>query len=129
MLCPARQRLTAQEVLDHEWFKKMINKPSEVEFPPIITRQLKTFRNAQKIMKVVLTYLATQLSEREIEPLKKLFMSLDKNGDGILSLEEITEGLKGRPDERELYDVITSMDTDGSGFVDYNGKRVRDRVS
>ena len=48
-------------------------------------------------------------------------MSLDKNGDGILSLEEVNEGLKGRSDEKELREIMGSMDTDGSGFIDYNG--------
>ncbi len=121
MLCPAGKRLSSQQVLAHPWIVRMADKPEKVEMPAIVTRQLKVFRSAQRIKKVVLTYLATQLSEKEMEPMKRLFMSLDKNGDGILSLEEIADGLKGRPDEQELADIISSMDTDGSGFVDYNG--------
>jgi len=35
------------------------------------------------------------LSEREILELGKLFSSLDKNGDGVLTWAEIQEGLKG----------------------------------
>lgn len=121
MMCPCDRRLTAQQVLDHPWITRLADKPGKVELPAIITHQLKVFRSAQRIKQVVLTYLATQLSEKEMEPMKKLFMSLDKNGDGILSQEEINEGLKGRPDERELVSIISSMDTDGSGFIDYNG--------
>jgi len=121
MLMPADKRINSQEVLNHIWLKKYSTAAERVELPSIITKQLKIFRSAQRVKKVVLTYLATQLSEKEMEPIKKLFMGLDKNGDGILSSEEIADGLKGRPDEKELTDIIVSIDTDGSGFVDYNG--------
>ena len=121
MLCPPGKRLSPQEVLIHPWMVKFSDKTPKADLPPIVTKQLKVFRGAQKVKKVVLTYLATQLSEKEMEPLKRIFMSLDKNGDGILSLEEINEGLKDRSDEKELREIMTSMDTDGSGFIDYNG--------
>ena len=122
MICSPDKRLNPQQVLSHAWLTKFIDKPAKVELPSIVTKQLKIFRGAQRVKKVVLTYLATQLSEKEMEPLKKIFMGLDKNGDGILSLEEINEGLKGRSDEIELREIMSSMDTDGSGFIDYNGK-------
>lgn len=120
MLSPVDKRLTSQQVLDHPWIANHADKPPRVDLPPIVTKQLKVFRGAQKVKKIVLTYLATQLSEKELEPLKKLFMALDKNGDGILSMEEISEGLKGRADQKEMLEIMQSMDTDGSGFVDYN---------
>lgn len=122
MLQPAEKRITAQGVLDHPWIAKMADKKMALEVPPLVTKNLKAFKGAQRVKKAVLTYLATQLSEKEMEPLKKLFLSIDKNGDGRLSMEEIKEGLKGRSDEKELSEIMTAMDTDGSGFVDYNGK-------
>ena len=121
MLSAAPSRPTAQEVVAHPWFAKMADKNVVSEVPPILTKNLKSFRGAQKMKKVVLTYVATQLSEKEIISMKKLFQALDKNGDGRLSKEEIIEGLKGRSDEKELVDIMLSMDTDGSGFIDYNG--------
>jgi calcium-dependent protein kinase len=121
MMCAPEKRLIPQQVLDHPWIKKFADKAPSVVLPPLITKNLKAFRCAEKVKKAVLTYLATQLSEQEMAPLKKLFLSLDKNGDGILSVEEIGSGLKGRSNEKELLDLIRSMDTDGSGFIDYNG--------
>ena len=99
----------------------MADQREAASLPLIVLKNLKVFRGAQKVKKAVLTYLATQLSEKEIEPLKKLFLSLDKNGDGRLSLEEIHTGFKGRPDEQEFVDIMVSMDTDKSGYIDYNG--------
>lgn len=121
MLLPQAKRFSAQEVLDHPWIQKMADKKEAGDLPPIILKNLKVFRGAQKVKKAVLTYIATQLSEKEIEPLKKLFFLLDKNGDGRLSLEEIHTGFKGKPDEKEFIDIMVSMDTDKSGFIDYNG--------
>ena len=121
MLVPADKRISAQDVLEHPWLKKFADKPKEAEITSILTKNLQAFRGAQKVKKAVLTYLATQLSEKEIEPMKKLFLSIDTNGDGRLSREEIINGFKGRQDEKELYEIIIAMDTDGSGFIDYNG--------
>ena len=123
MLVPADKRISAQQVLDHPWIKKYADKKESVEVTPILTKNLKTFRGAQRVKKAVLTYLATQLSEKEIEPMKKLFLSIDANGDGRLSREEIQTGFKGRSDEKELLEIMSAMDTDGSGFIDYNVKK------
>jgi calcium-dependent protein kinase len=120
MLVPADKRLTAQQVLDHPWFAKFCDKSAVVELPKLVTDNLKTFKGAQKVKKAILTYLATQLSDKEIGPMKKLFSALDKNGDGRLSSEEIKTGLAGKSNEKELTEIILSMDTDASGFIDYN---------
>lgn len=120
MIAPADKRLTAQQVLDDPWFKKYAEKVEKIELTPIVTQNLSKFKGAEKVKKSVLTYLATQLTEKEMEPIKKLFLSLDKNGDGKLSMEEIETGLKGKENKKELVELVQSMDTDKSGFVDYN---------
>lgn len=43
----------------------------------------------QKLKKVFLTMIASQLSTVEIDDLAELFNELDKNGDGSLTLSEI----------------------------------------
>ena len=88
--------------------------------------------------------MASQLSESEIIELGKIFVSLDSNGDGTLTLDELAEGkylsfeiaeynfsffqgLCKLPDfdQKEVQQMMSSMDTDKSGKVDYtgNGKR------
>jgi calcium-dependent protein kinase len=120
MIAPAEKRINSQQVLDHPWVKKYTGQEETVELPQIVTINLKKFKSAERVKKVVLSYLATQLSEKEMEPIKKLFVALDKNGDGKLSMEEIESGLKGKEHSKELVELVKSMDTDKSGFIDYN---------
>lgn len=46
-------------------------------------------------------------------------MSLDVNGDGSLSLQELSKGLQGMDNGPELLEMLKSADTDGSGEINY----------
>ena len=81
---------------------------------------MESFKDAKNIKKAVLTCIATQLSSNEIGPLRDIFNSLDKNGDGKLSDSEIKEGLKGHTNEKELIALMSNIDTDHNGFIEYN---------
>ncbi len=78
--------------------------------------------NIQKKTRQIIK-LSPQLSENEISDLGKLFRQLDKNGDGVLTVDEIRDGLSGVGTEtyEEVKKIISSIDTDGSGKIDYTG--------
>ena len=120
MLLPEEKRLNSQQVLDHPWLHKYAAKDVKIELPSIVTKSLGLFKGAQKVKKAVLSYLATQLSEKDMKNLRKIFLALDKNGDGQLSQEEISKGVKSDPKLTDLTSLVKSMDTDGSGSIDYN---------
>ena len=60
-----------------------------------------------------------QASPDDIKDLKKLFLSLDVNGDGSLTLEELRKGLHGKENAEELLVIMQGADTDGSGEINY----------
>lgn len=46
-------------------------------------------------------------------------MSLDVNGDGSLTLDEVKKGLEGKENGDALLEIMKSADTDGSGEINY----------
>ena len=137
MISKPSKRLKANQVLEHPWMKSEIKQ--EVANLKLNWNTLKQFQNHQKLKKVALTYIASQLSDNEISELGKLFKSLDKNGDGVLTVEEIKAGIyfkylkktspitffiKGVADKgtgviKDIEQVLSSIDTDGSGTINY----------
>jgi calcium-dependent protein kinase len=71
-------------------------------------------------------YLAVQISEKEIEDLRKIFVKLDVNGNGMISKEEMMIGLEYLRKEvnanlntADIEQIFIAMDFDNSGQVDY----------
>lgn len=85
-------------------------------------KKLETFKNFQKNSKMkqaALTAISVQASPEDIRELKDLFMSLDVNGDGSLTFEEIKKGLESKVNGEAILDIMKSADTDGSGEINY----------
>jgi len=72
-----------------------------------------------------MTFIATHIvSQSEKEDLLKSFKSLDKNGDGILSKEELIEGYlnfyKDRVKAEQIVEqVVKEVDANNSGKIDF----------
>jgi calcium-dependent protein kinase len=117
MICKPAVRLTAQQSLDHPWMKADLEKATL----NLNWGSLKNFQNYNKLKKATLTFIASQLSENEIQELGKLFKSIDKNGDGVLTVEEIKNALVNQKDQniKDIQSVLDSIDTDGSGTINY----------
>lgn len=84
-----------------------------------------SFRADQKLKQAAFAFIASQLvSKKEKDEIGKCFKSMDKNGDGKLSKEEILEGYDAnfgkQLDEDEVDTLFRSVDIDGSGFIDYS---------
>ena len=118
MLTPEAKRLTAQEVLEHPWFKKVETQPEiQLDFN---TDKFKNYIHMNHLKKIVLTYIATRLKDNEVKHLRETFEAFDKNSDGSITLEELREGLtKMGGDTSNVDEIFKSMDTDKSGKIDY----------
>jgi len=102
MIAAPDKRLKPSDVLNHAWMKEDIK--GKGKNLPLNFNALKNFTQHHKLKKVALTFIASQLSEQEISELGKLFRQLDKNGDGVLNIDEIREGLSGVG--KETYEEI-----------------------
>lgn len=84
--------------------------------------KLSKWKNVEKLKKVALSVIASQLNENEIKNLKELFQYLDANGDGTLTIQEIKDGLKNskiKANSKEIIATFESIDMDKSNRIDY----------
>jgi calcium-dependent protein kinase len=112
----------AWQSLQHPWLQMAANRDSaNVDASALELGQLRAFGGMNKMKKAALSVVATQLTDARLEGLKQLFLSMDKNADGTLSIPELKEGLhkSGVALPKDLDQMLLDADTDGSGVVDY----------
>lgn len=118
ILMPDNKRLSSSEIFKDPWILKESSKvPLKVNFS-----RMASFAKFSKIKKLAATYIATQLSEKEVENLGNLFRQIDLNHDGEISIEELKLALKdekNQPSIKELAAVMESIDTDKNGRINY----------
>lgn len=112
-------RLTAQEALKHPWVKTLAKNSKKEKLNKMDMIHLKKFQHHQKMKQAAITFIATQVSSKDIEHLKKVFGAIDKNGDGNITLKELKDGLKDVKNKDELMAIMEGADTDGSGTINY----------
>jgi len=92
---------------------------------PSMVKKLQGFNTARQLKKVCLTVIAKQLSKSDVEDLRLYFKGLDKNSDGTISKQELVDGLSEVSrtipgmNTKELGLLMDSIDSDGSGSIDY----------
>lgn len=116
-----RVRPSATQLLDHIWLARASTMEPLESLSLIEVGQLRAFSQMNRIKKAAMTIMATNLTDERIESMRALFMSMDKNSDGTISIAELKEGLKlaGVKIPRDLTSIIEAVDTDGSGVLDY----------
>lgn len=117
-------RMKASDALQHQWITKMLQSPAvaDARVTNVAVSNLKSFAVMNKLKKASLNVIASQLTDAAIKDLKTLFMAMDENNDGTLSVGELKEGLNraGVAVPLDLQQMMDSIDTDGSGVIDYS---------
>merc|ERR1712039_44047 len=120
-----QRRLTADQALEHTWFKDP-TKPSpygNVEgLSYSIFEGLMQYQAYNKLKRAVLQLLTRELSEFQIQELRKKLMALDTEGDGLLSPKELLTAMRHVGYEMspaELEHLVDSLDGTGNQRIGY----------
>jgi calcium-dependent protein kinase len=86
---------------------------------------LQNFNAQSKLKQATFAFIASQLlSKNEKEQIDRVFKAMDKNGDGVLTKEEIKNGYAeyfGRTlGDNEVDEMFKNVDVDGNGSIDYS---------
>lgn len=121
MIAPEDKRFNASQVLSHDWFKLVKSDKTLTKGIKVDSGFFKEYINSTILNKMVLMFVATRLQENEIEDMRKIFVSFDKDKDGQISYNEMKEGFKkmGNVTEDEIKAIFEGLDTDKNGKVDY----------
>lgn len=125
LLCwDPKERLSAQQALEHDWVHNTAPR-AQIRRGQTLHNQLqnlKGFHSKNLLQKLAMNAVARSLNEKEIEDLKNLFVALDENGDGQLTIEELQAGM-GQAGLSEaaskLASIIEECDADGDGMIAY----------
>lgn len=122
-------RISAKDALNDPWIKHYEEqKPTDKVAMLEGVESLRSFKVTSVMQKAVLSYIAGHAMNKEEErKLRAIFISIDKDKNGLLSLEELVEGymllfkgdLKAAKEEAKI--TMDKIDTNKNGTIDYNG--------
>ena len=126
------KRLSAEEALKHPWFecKQVKSDDNEglfkVKNPNKLLNNLMNFTNDNILRSTVFAYLVhNNIQLNIVHEAIKLFNKIDKNGDGQISREELSDGfhnylkLSGKELENKVDIIFKNIDTDHNGYIEY----------
>jgi len=133
LLCfNVKGRITARQALRHDWIRFFDRvRPEEgnscihddrlsPRLAVEILNRFRIFAQMNPIKRLAVTATAYMISGRDLGQSTYIFNSLDKNSDGVLTRNEITDTFNSLGfDTSELDNTLTLMDTDGNGTIDY----------
>lgn len=118
----ARARFTAKQALHGSWIESKAPR-NETQLCQDDFENLSQWRRLQPLKKVALQVIAGQLKEPELKDLQERFVGLDEDGDGLVSVDEISKGFKESGllrSKSSVMRVFASVDTNCSGAIDYS---------
>lgn len=125
-----KKRFTAEMAYHHPWVQQQVEQESkDLNIDIDVIQKLNEFLESQELKKAILLYAAQQIPEKEVEHLRHLFVKIDKNGNGTLSLEEFRGafgefqskiGIDKKLNDEEIEKLFIAIDANKNGVIDYS---------
>jgi len=125
MICTnVHDRCTAAEAFSHEWCH---GPRCESRGDTMISQQLlgrmHRYMTNNRLKRVALHIIARQISDDSIERLRRVFLRIDKDNSGTLTVDEMRQAAAmlnlDEEEQQDMVEVMCSLDPTGSGAVAY----------
>jgi calcium-dependent protein kinase len=113
-------RLSAHDAFQHKWVQGL-NPNAGQPLPQEIISNITRFVDAKEMKQAVLMYMACKLTEQELHSLKEIFKMIDRDGDGVITAQELDNALavNTKIPQKRLEYIVSGVDINKNGQIDY----------
>ncbi|CAD8151338.1 unnamed protein product [Paramecium pentaurelia] len=117
------KRISMKDAICHCWIQNQSEK--SLTFDQAFFRNITQFKGYNNLRVAIYQFITVQtVKKEECEKCLEAFKRLDKNGDGVLSEEEILQGMlmvkiNQLSSQNMIKDIMSQMDTNESGKIDF----------
>ncbi len=114
------QRLTVEQALKHPWVVE--GGATDTPLDVAVLSRMRTFANQSKFKQLGTMMLVKHLKKEELEGLKKLFIEMDVDKSGTITVDELRLGLDqhgAHLAKSEVEALVDSLDLDGTHSLSY----------
>lgn len=116
-----KRRASAQQILQHEWMKENgVATDNQIEIE--VLSRIQKFSAMNRLKKEALKVIAINLPMDEISGMREIFLDIDKDKSGSITVDEFAAALKKKGSsigEEEVQRLLSQADVDGDGTIDY----------
>jgi calcium-dependent protein kinase len=129
LIMDPKKRISAQDALNHQWFKdhkskELFNQIKDESTLKKLLANLKAYKRDSVIQETALAYLVHNFPQmKDVVNACKLFNQIDVNGDGKINKNELLKGLQSKIKSdtlaQDVEQIYKNIDMDNNGYIEY----------
>ncbi|KAJ8602784.1 hypothetical protein CTAYLR_002586 [Chrysophaeum taylorii] len=112
-------RPTAVQALEHDFFKQSFGRKEDASLAAV-ARRMRRFVRMTKLKRLALNVLSRELTSNELQNLRSVFNSIDKDGSGKISAQELQDSIQAHTKDASIKDLVEAVDVSGDQEIDYH---------